>query len=426
MPTPPVAPYPAPHGKTARRLEWAFLPPHLRAWIERRCGSPVVSAITQNSGFTPGFASVLVCEDGSRHFAKAASVKAQRMFADSYREEARKLAALPATVPAPRLLWHLDEDWVVLGTEYVAGRAPHRPWRRPELDALLDALEQVADALTPPPADLALDRAEDDFAPLLDGLGRHPRRPDRPRPRPPRRGGGPGPPLRRGGRRRHPRPHRHPLRQRDHRRRRSGPDLRLELAGARRRVVRLGAPPSSPRAARASTSTRSSPRDGCCATSTRRPSTSTWRSTSATSSTSASCPCRRRRRTCATTSAGRARSAGTGWPSAGAGCDRTARGRRTPGVRRRPRRRPRLGGPGAGLPRRGDRRAGGRHVARVRDARDLRRRDPGVRQGRRRRAQPGHARGCSGARSPCSATSASTSCGPGCWRRTTTAPGSRC
>ena len=55
-----IAPYPAPHDRTARRLEWAFLPPHLRAWIERRCGSPVVSAISQTSGFTPGFASVLV------------------------------------------------------------------------------------------------------------------------------------------------------------------------------------------------------------------------------------------------------------------------------------------------------------------------------------------------------------------------------
>jgi len=30
-----IAPYPAPHDRTARRLEWAFLPPHLRAWIER-------------------------------------------------------------------------------------------------------------------------------------------------------------------------------------------------------------------------------------------------------------------------------------------------------------------------------------------------------------------------------------------------------
>ena len=132
--------YPAPPGATSRRLEWAFLPPHLRAYVERRCGSPVVEAISQTSGFTPGFASVLVCEDGSRHFVKAASVKAQRMFADSYREEGRKLAALPASVPAPRLLWMLDDDWVVLGIEHVearsaapavaAGRPRRRPWTR--------------------------------------------------------------------------------------------------------------------------------------------------------------------------------------------------------------------------------------------------------------------------------------------------------
>ena len=167
--TTPVAPYPAPHDKTARRLEWPFLPPNLRAWIERKCGSPVVSAISQTSGFTPGFASVLVCEDGSRHFVKAASVKAQRTFADSYREEARKLAALPTDVPAPRLLWHLDDDWVVLGIEYVAARAPRRPWQADDLDAVLDALEQAADALTPPPDGLDLDTAEADFAPLLEG-----------------------------------------------------------------------------------------------------------------------------------------------------------------------------------------------------------------------------------------------------------------
>lgn len=165
----PLAPYPAPHGKTARRLEWAFLPTNLRAYIERKCGSPVVSATSQTGGFTPGFASVLVCEDGSRHFVKAASVKAQRMFAESYREEARKLAALPPSVPAPRLLWHLDDDWVVLGIEHVAARAPHRPWVLDDLDAVLDALEEVVDALTPPPAELALDTAEDDFAPLVEG-----------------------------------------------------------------------------------------------------------------------------------------------------------------------------------------------------------------------------------------------------------------
>ncbi|MCP3422030.1 phosphotransferase family protein [Nocardioides pinisoli] len=167
--TPSIAPYPVPHDNTARRLEWPFLPPNLRSYIERKCGSPVATAISQTSGFTPGFASVLVCEDGSHHFVKAASTKAQRVFADSYREEARKLAALPPDVPAPRLLWHLDDDWVVLGIEHVAARPPHRPWGADDLDAVLDALEQVADALTPPPAGLDLDTAEADFAPLLEG-----------------------------------------------------------------------------------------------------------------------------------------------------------------------------------------------------------------------------------------------------------------
>ncbi len=156
-----------PHGRTARRLEWPHLPPHVRTLIERRCGSPVASAASQTSGFTPGFASVLTCEDGTRHFVKAASAKAQRQFADAYREEARKLAVLPAQAPAPRLLWISDaDDWVVLGLEYVEAHPPRRPWRRAELDAALDMLESVADLLTPPPPDLPLDSFADDFADL--------------------------------------------------------------------------------------------------------------------------------------------------------------------------------------------------------------------------------------------------------------------
>ena len=43
-----------PHGQTARRLEWGFLPPHIRAEVEARLGSPVTDAESQTGGFTPG------------------------------------------------------------------------------------------------------------------------------------------------------------------------------------------------------------------------------------------------------------------------------------------------------------------------------------------------------------------------------------
>ena len=85
----------------------------------------------------------------------------------SYREEARKLAALPESVPAPRLRWLLDDDWVVLGMDYVEGRNPGRPWRQADLDACLDACEVIAAELTPAPDGLALDTIADEFADMV-------------------------------------------------------------------------------------------------------------------------------------------------------------------------------------------------------------------------------------------------------------------
>ena len=154
-----------PHGRTARRLEWAHLPPTVRAAIEERCGSTITSATSQTSGFTPGFASVLEAADGSRHFVKAASTRAQRPFADAYREEARKLGALPVEAPAPPLLWTLEvDDWFAMSTDFVEARPPRRPWAAAELHACLDMLTAAVPVLTPPPPGLALPEAEEEFA----------------------------------------------------------------------------------------------------------------------------------------------------------------------------------------------------------------------------------------------------------------------
>ena len=257
------------------------------------------------------------------------------------------------------------------------GGPRHRVRRRPraapavapaELDALLDALEQVADALTPPPADLALDTRGGRLRAAPRRLaGIRATRTDldpptwpRPRPWPGRYAEVVGGDTLVHTDIRSDNVH--------HRRRRPGPDLRLELAGARRRVVRLVGRPDRPARRGHRRRRGASPRDGCCATSTRRPSTSTSRSTSATSSTRASCraadvaaPPR------PPALAGRGL-LGLAGRAPGLACDRTARGRRTPAVRRRPRRRARVGGRDAGLPRRRDRRAGGRHVAGLRHA----------------------------------------------------------
>lgn len=163
--TSPRLPTTIPHGRTARRLEWAHLPPHVRSAVEGRCGSPVVSGQSQGAGFTPGFASVLTCEDGSLHFVKAASDKAQQMVAAAYREEARKLGALPDTAPAPRLLWTHDADgWMVLGIEYVEARSPRRPWHPADLERCLTMTERMAETLTPPPAGLVADTVATEFA----------------------------------------------------------------------------------------------------------------------------------------------------------------------------------------------------------------------------------------------------------------------
>lgn len=134
-----------PHGRTALRLEWKFLPPELRALVEDELGSPVVDADSRTSGFTPGFASVLTAANGRRSFVKAASRIAQAQIADSYAEEIRKVCALGELVPAAALEWFSrDEAWVVLGYEAIACRQPRRPWRAPELARSLDLAERIA------------------------------------------------------------------------------------------------------------------------------------------------------------------------------------------------------------------------------------------------------------------------------------------
>lgn len=153
-----------PPRATAVRLAWRMLPPELRDAVAARCGAPIVDAVSAETGFTPGMASVLTAADGSRHFVKAASVRAQGEFAAAYRAEALVLARMPADVAIPRLRWTLgvsdlaggredrwEGEWVVLGIDHVDAAPPARPWNATDLVRCLDALHATALALTPAP-----------------------------------------------------------------------------------------------------------------------------------------------------------------------------------------------------------------------------------------------------------------------------------
>ncbi|MES5822348.1 aminoglycoside phosphotransferase family protein [Streptomyces sp. RG80] len=164
---PPTAP-----SATGRRTPWQALPPHVHAAVADILGAPVTHATTQPGGFSPGTAARVRTATGDRAFVKAVSALTNAKSPEFHRREARHAAALPSTVPAPRLLGTYDDGtWVALVFEDVPGRQPHIPWRRPELRRVLDAVTDLARALTPSPLpDAPL--AEDLLAPEFSGWQR--------------------------------------------------------------------------------------------------------------------------------------------------------------------------------------------------------------------------------------------------------------
>ncbi|MFF0743633.1 phosphotransferase family protein [Streptomyces sp. NPDC004111] len=139
---------------TGVRVEWQALPARLHARVADILGAPVVEAATQPGGFSPGVAARVRCANGRRAFVKAVSAAVNPHSPDLHRAEARNTAALPPGVPAPRLLGsHDDGEWVVLVLQDIEGTQPRVPWRRDELDRVLDALTALGAGLTPAPYD---------------------------------------------------------------------------------------------------------------------------------------------------------------------------------------------------------------------------------------------------------------------------------
>jgi aminoglycoside phosphotransferase (APT) family kinase protein len=134
------------------RLAWEALPGEIRAAIEQRLGAPVARAVTRPGGFSPGLAARLELDDGRRVFAKAVGPEPNPDSPELHRREVAIAAALPPETPAPRFFFSVEhESWVALVFEDVDGREPEMPWLEDELARVLDALTDLAGALTPPP-----------------------------------------------------------------------------------------------------------------------------------------------------------------------------------------------------------------------------------------------------------------------------------
>jgi aminoglycoside phosphotransferase (APT) family kinase protein len=141
-----------PPPATGVRTEWSALPAALRHLIEQRLGGQVIEAVTQAGGFSPGVAARLRLDNGKRAFVKAVGPEPNPESPHIHRAEARIVAALPESVPAPRSLGSFDEDgWVALLFEDVEGVMPAQPWIPVELDRVLSALADLAVSLTPAP-----------------------------------------------------------------------------------------------------------------------------------------------------------------------------------------------------------------------------------------------------------------------------------
>lgn len=155
-----------PHAFSGQRLDWRDLPRHVRRRIGELAGAQVTAEITATEGFSPGFVAVLELADGRDVFVKAISREISPVAVDQARQEIVAAAALPPEVPAPPLQWSEDDgEWVLLGFEAIHGRSPELPWKRSDLDLVLDTVDSLAGAKPRPgcPLPRTVDLLADEF-----------------------------------------------------------------------------------------------------------------------------------------------------------------------------------------------------------------------------------------------------------------------
>jgi aminoglycoside phosphotransferase (APT) family kinase protein len=133
------------------RPAWTTLPAAVRAAVEELLGWPVVEAVSQPGGYSPGAAVRVRGPQGERAFVKAASADVNALAPVMHRQEALLTPLLPESLGCARLIGTVDAPpWFALVLTEVDGRPPQQPWVDDELDAALEALRQLSEVPAPP------------------------------------------------------------------------------------------------------------------------------------------------------------------------------------------------------------------------------------------------------------------------------------
>jgi hypothetical protein len=136
------------------RTSYEAAPAGVRAWVDRTLGSTVVSATTQQGGFSPGVAARLVTASGRRAFVKAVGAELNPDTPRLFRNEITAMQGLAAhSLPHAPILYDVYDDgsWVGLLLEDIDGHLPPHPWRAADAPRVLDALAELTEALHPSP-----------------------------------------------------------------------------------------------------------------------------------------------------------------------------------------------------------------------------------------------------------------------------------
>lgn len=177
------SPFPATYG-AGIRLPSRDLPPAVVAWLEAELGGRIVRHDDKHGGFSPGVASVVTSDAGTRAFVKAVGGAVNPQSIEFMRAEAAVAGRLPDHPGLMRPLASADlvadgEEWCVVLFPVIDGRPPRHPWDAVQARRVLDAIDALATALTPSPwpDDEERDAKYDDFFRGWSRVVRHPEDP---------------------------------------------------------------------------------------------------------------------------------------------------------------------------------------------------------------------------------------------------------